>query len=1216
VDVCGKQVRCVRERGEGDRSVICSNCGTANEPGRKFCKECGTQLAITCPNCGAANAHDAKFCGDCGTGLAGAAVQVPAGGATAPPTGASRVGPSMPTSQPVAERRLVSVLFADLVGFTTLAEGRDPEETRDLLTRYFAVAREVIERYGGTVEKFIGDAVMAVWGAPVAREDDAERSVRAGLELVDAVKALGPGIQARAGVLTGEAAVTLGATGEGMVAGDLVNTASRLQSVAPPGSVLVGEATERSANQAIAFEPAGEQTLKGKTAPVPAFRALRIIAEVGGKHRSEGLEAPFVGRDDEFRLLRDLFHSTKRDRRPRLVSVIGPGGIGKSRLAWEFLKYIDGLVEDTWWHSGRSPAYGQGITFWALGEMVRRRGGLLETDDEATTRQKVAETVARFVSDDGERRWVETALLALLGFGEPLPGGRDELFAAWRTFFERIAATGPTVLLFEDLQWADPGVLDFIDHVLDWTKALPIFVITLSRPDLLDRRPDWGAGRRNFVSLALDPLPAEAMQELLAGLVPGLDRRVADSIVARADGIPLYAVETVRMLLADGRLKEEGGSYRAVGELTSLAVPETLTALIAARLDAIEPSARSVLQDAAVLGQSFTVTGLAAITGREANQLEPVLRDLVRQELLDLNADPRSPERGQYGFVQALIREVAYNQLARPDRKVRHLAAARWFESLGEDQLAGALAQHYVDAYRNAPAGAEADALAAQARLALKGAAERAGALGSHGQALEFLRLWLEITEDPAEQAAVRERAGRAATDGADFETAQAYLEEAIASYRAQGDRLGIARATTALSTALHGQFRPLAAVGPLEAAVAETSDLETEPDVVRLIAELSRAYGNAQDPRGLAMADRALALAEPLELIGVITEALINRSLALIYAGRQQEPIAILRGVLPVAEAHGLVHSQLRALNNLSAGLFSEDPRASYEIGRAGVELARRLGDRGWLLSFLQGAVTGGTFLGEWAEADRALAEVEGVDLPPSFAVAFRSAAAGLQALRGDITAADASVTANATTRLGDGGDPRNRWWQRLDEAFVHAMAGRLEAAYEAGMDTALHGVADPVAPAAEWATRVALWLADAARARAALDAHLSLPDRGRFIATMRQSLRAGVVALEGDRDAAVAGYRESIRTLRDMDLPFNIGLTLLEFGTLVGPDEPEAAAAAAEAREIWTRLGSPPLLARLEAGLARWEGAAVRPTGPSAAVAAGVSAPAASTQ
>ena len=403
----------------------------------------------------------------------------------------------------------------------------------------------------------------------------------------------GRGLEARAAVLTGEATVTLGATNQGMVAGDLVNTASRLQSIAPPGAVLVGESTYRATSRAIAYEEAGEQVLRGKSAPVPAWRALRVVAKRGGEGRTEGLEAPFVGRDDELRLLKDFFHATSRERRARLISVTGQAGIGKSRLAWEFLKYIDGVLETVYWHQGRSPAYGEGITFWALGEMVRRRAGLVENDDEPTTRERIAATLAEFVPDETEARWMEPALLFLLGFGEAPPGGRDGLFAAWRTFFERIASRDATVLVFEDLQWADAGLLDFIDHLLEWSVGYPIYVVTLARPELIERRPEWGAGRRNFVALALQPLSEPAMRQLLAGLVPGLPEPAVRAILERADGIPLYAVETVRMLVAEGRLELDGRHrYRPVGDLTDLAVPESLHALIAARLDALDPADR------------------------------------------------------------------------------------------------------------------------------------------------------------------------------------------------------------------------------------------------------------------------------------------------------------------------------------------------------------------------------------------------------------------------------------------------------------------------------------------------------------------------------------------------------------------------------------------------------------------------------------------------
>src|SRR5487761_2579555 len=579
----------------GARSVICSNCGTENRAGRKFCSRCAAPLVIVCARCQAQNEPGELFCGECAAPLEGAA-----GSSVETRPSSHPAGQTTPASAPVAERRLVSILFADLVGVTTLAEGHDAEDTRELLTRYFGLSRDVIGRYGGAVEKFIGDAVMAVWGAPTAHEDDAERAVRAGLELVDAVRSLCPSIEARAGVLTGEAAVTVGAVGQGMVAGDLVNTASRLQSVAAPGTVLVGEATERAANRAIAFEPAGEQVLKGKAAPVPAWRALRVVAERGGRGRSDALEAPFVGRDDELRLLKDLFHATGREKRARLVSVIGPAGIGKTRLAWEFTKYLDGLVENVWWHDGRSPAYGDGISFWALGEMVRERAGLLETDDEEATRAKIAETLATHVPEPEERRWIEPA---------------------------------PVVMVFEDHHFADAGLLDFVDHLLEWSRNVPIYVVTLSRPELLERRPDWGAGKRSFTSIFLEPLPAAAMRELLAGLVPGLPAAAVTAIVDRADGVPLYAEETVRMLLTEGRLALEGGAYRPVCALATLAVLGTLTALIASRRDGLAPEDRALVSDAAVLGQSFTLAGLSAVSGIAGSELEPRLRALVRRGL-------------------------------------------------------------------------------------------------------------------------------------------------------------------------------------------------------------------------------------------------------------------------------------------------------------------------------------------------------------------------------------------------------------------------------------------------------------------------------------------------------------------------------------------------------------------------------------------------------
>ena len=460
-------------------------------------------------------------------------------------------------SRPVSERRHVSVLFADLVGFTSLSEQRDAEDVRELLGEYFATARTVIGRYGGSIEKFIGDAVMAVWGVRAIHENDAERAVRAALELVDEVAAFGersgiPGLRARAGVLTGEAAVNLDADGEGMVAGDLVNTASRVQSVAEPGSVFVGESTRSASEAAIEYDDAGTHQLKGKPEPLRLWRAARVIAGAGGALRPTGLEPPFVGRDRELRLLKEFVHATSAEGRARLLSVVGLAGVGKSRLAWEFFKYIDGLTETIWYQRGRCLAYGDGVAFAALTEMVRMRTGILENESPDTADRNSDQSVDEFIHDDEERAWVEPRVAHLLGLEERAGADPRDLYAAWRVFFERIALQHTTLLLFEDLQWADSGLLDFIEYLLEWSRNSPIMVVTLARPELGERRPGWGTGKRGLTSLFLEPLSNEAMSELLNGMVPGLPQDLGALILDRAAGVPLYAVETVRMLIDQG----------------------------------------------------------------------------------------------------------------------------------------------------------------------------------------------------------------------------------------------------------------------------------------------------------------------------------------------------------------------------------------------------------------------------------------------------------------------------------------------------------------------------------------------------------------------------------------------------------------------------------------------------------------------------------------
>ena len=1161
--------------------MICSNCAAPNAEGRKFCLECGTRLAAGCFTCGAPNEATAKFCGECGATLAGADPGVPKAAASAPVHGAA---------VPTAERRLVSVLFADLVGFTSLAQDRDAEAVRDMLTRYFEVAREVVERYGGTIEKFIGDAVMAVWGTPTAHEDDAERAVRAGLDLVDAARTLGAelgvdGLRLRAGVLSGEAAVTIGAQGQGMVAGDLVNTASRLQSVAMPGTVLVGEATQRATSSAIAFEPAGDQVLKGKDSPVAAFRALRVIAKRGGAGRSQGLEAPFVGRENELRLLKDLFHATARERRARLISITGQAGIGKSRLAWEFLKYIDGVGDTVYWHQGRSPAYGEGVTFWALGEMVRRRAGLLETDDEPTTRTRIRETLDDWLPEAADRAGVEHALLVLLGLEESPSGGRDQLFAAWRTFFQHVAHRGPAVLLFEDLHWADNGLLDFIDHVLEWARDQPIYIVTLARPELLDRRPDWGAGRRSFLALSLERLAEPAMRQMLAGLVPGLPERAVRSILARADGVPLYAVETVRMLVTEGRLETSGGSYRPTGDLTDLAVPGSLHGLIAARLDSLEPAERTLLQNGAVLGQTFSIAALAALTGRNDAELEPRLRALVRREVLTIETDPRSPERGHYGFTQGLIREVAYSTLAKRDRRARHLAAARYFESLGDEEIAGALASHYLDAHRASPEGAEADAVAVQARLALRGAADRAEGLGSYEQAITYLEQALTVTPDEADRAHLLELIGNAAESLGHYDHATSVLRRAISSHRGRDETGHVARATARLGKALLSGRRTVEAIALLEAAREESAPLEGDRGVIEQAAQLARAYMlNDQADKGLVTADGALIKAERLELLPIVADLLVTKGVCLAVKGRVREGVGLLEVGHRLAEAAGLVETSLRAMVNLSGLLPSIDPRAALSLGRSGYESARRLGQRSVASQILSNIAEVALVTGDW---DWAMAELDDplwLELDRSDRLAMLGSRLQLEALRGDPL--DDSLVKVEELSVDDP-DPHRRGTV-LASWLWDAFAGeRLEAAY-----TSARELADASAFNAPYAyihaARAALTMRDPRRARAALEALERTGVRGPALAMQREAMEAGLAGLEGRRSEAITGFRDTSRRLSEVGMVLEVALNGLLAVQVLGPADVGARALAEEAREIFGRLGSRPFLRQVDDALA----------------------------
>jgi class 3 adenylate cyclase/tetratricopeptide (TPR) repeat protein len=1151
----------------------CPVCGFANEAGRKFCGECGTPLAAACPTCGTVNAAGMKFCGECGTQL----------------TAAAQPNAQAATAGPPAERRLVSVLFADLVGFTTLSEARDAEQVRELLNRYFDTATRIITSYGGTVEKFIGDAVMAVWGAPTAFEDDAARAVRSALDLVAAVRTMGDEVDAelqlRAGVLTGEAAVNLGARNQGMVAGDLVNTASRLQSVAPPGSVLVGESTMQAASGAIVFEPAGEQLLKGKTAPLPAFRAIRVVARRGGSGRNEQLEPPFVGREPELRMLKDFHVATGAERRPRLVSIIGQGGIGKSRLVWEFQKYMDGLTEVVYWHQGRSPAYGEGISFWALAEMVRGRAGVIDTDDPAAIRSKLAASLSQFVTDEAERRWMEPRLLQLLGLESTDAGDRpdrESLFAAWRLFFERISEQGVVVLVFEDLQWADDGLLDFIDHILDWSRDRPIYVISLARPELMDRRRDWGAGRRNFTSLVLEPLEPAEMRELLAGMVPGLPEGVVERVLDRAEGIPQYAVETVRMLLADGQLALEGGVYRPTGDLSELSVPASLHALIASRLDALDQPDRALLQAASVIGKTFGTDALVAVSGLAPDDVSARLRALVRREMLTLEADPRSPEHGQYGFVQALIREVAYGTLARGDRRRLHLAAARHFEALDDDGIAGALAEHYVAAYRAQPEGPEGAAVAAQARVALRAAAERARSLGSYVQAMRFYELALEVTTDPHEEMQLHAAAGDAGLYAGLISEPTSHTERALELARDGGDRAEIMAAIVGHSLVISVAGRIAECAALLRPAHEEYRDLSESPAYVRLSAELARTtmlLGQSGDDV-VRICDETLPIAERLELVRETLELIVTRGPALASVGRIREGIVSLIGAVEAAASYQLPEVELRGRVNLSYAAAGEDPQLAYRVAREGQELVGRLGMPGWGYYMISNAVELGILLGEW---DWALPELEDLVSSIENTQVARLRLAEIRALRGADQEAELEALSADASKVTEVQVPVTVLGVR---GLVALSRGEPDRALEFAQ-TAYGMAVAPDSNDTHTAVRAAAWLGD----RAGITDALRIVERfpGRVGTALHREAGASLAALAGRRGEALAGFADALRRWRDLGLVYEAALCTTSMVKLLGPSDPETRAAADDARTVLQRLEARPLLAELDAALAQ---------------------------
>jgi class 3 adenylate cyclase/tetratricopeptide (TPR) repeat protein len=838
------------------------------------------------------------------------------------------------------ERKIVTVLFADLVGFTARAEQLDPEDVEAILRPYHERLRSELERFGGTVEKFIGDAVMALFGAPVAHEDDPERAVRAALAIRDWARE-GADVQVRIAINTGEVLVNLDArpeSGEGMATGDVVNTTARLQSAAPENGVLVGETTYRTTRQVIDYREAEAVEAKGKAEPVPVWEALAPRSRVTTDAVST--VTPLVGRERELAVLRELLVRVREESSPQLVTLVGVPGIGKSRLVQELMRIVQHGGVLTYWRRGRSLPYGEAVPLWALSEIVKAQAGILESDRVEDVEDKLREAVARVIPDNRDALWIESQLRVLAGVGaldEVGTGDRQsQAFAAWRRYFEAMAVQRPLVLVFEDLHWADDGLLDFVDYLVEWAAAVPILIVCTARPELLERRPTWGGGKLNATTLSLAPLSQADTTRLLASLLerPLVAAETQQELLARSGGNPLYAEQYAQMLL------EKPESY-------DLPLPDSVQGIIAARLDRLPHDEKTLLQDAAVLGKVFWLGGV--LGGRTPGSAEDALHSLERKGFVQRARVSSVGDEVEYAFLHIVVRDVAYGQIARADRADKHRRAAAWVESLGRpEDHAETLAHHYVSALELARSSGQAsDEFAERARFALREAGDRATALNSFEGAARSYESALELW--PAED---RERPHLLLSYGTALaigrEAGEVELAEAARGLVELGDRELAAQAEILLGDSRWRAGQRDAAYAHLERAVELVEDVPSSPTKARVLSEVSRYHmlGDRAE-EATRIGREALDMATELGLVEVQAHALANIGPARIHLGDFAGIDDIERSI-EIADEIGSYES-MRAYNNLfSCNTIIGDTDAAAKAIHDGLPVAERFGSVG----------------------------------------------------------------------------------------------------------------------------------------------------------------------------------------------------------------------------------------------------------------------------
>ena len=902
------------------------------------------------------------------------------------------------------ERKLVTVVFCDLVGFTSRAEALDPEDVEAILRPYHERLRAELERHGGTVEKFIGDAVMAVFGAPQVHEDDGERAVRAALAIRDWVTDE-PELEVRIAVNTGEALVSLDArpeAGEGMVAGDVVNTAARLQASAPVNGILVGEQTQRATSHVIDYREAEPAEAKGKANPVPTWEALQARAGFGVDVRQLA-RTGLVGRADELGGLRDAFEQVRHERQPRAVTLVGAPGLGKSRLVYELFRTVEEDPELVYWRQGRCLPYGDGVSFWALAEVVKAQAGILETDSFEEAESKLRRAVSETVGAGGDAEWVLTHLRPLVGLAGIASGGESrqaESFFAWRRFLEDVASERPFVLVFEDLHWAEERFLDFVEHLLEWAADVPLLLLCTSRPELLTRRPGWSN------TLQLSPLSTDDTASLLHALLARsvLPAEVQATLLERAGGNPLYAEEFARMV----------GERGFDGELS---LPETVQGVIAARIDGLPPEDKELLQDAAVVGKVFWAGAVAAMTGDDRWTLEERLQRLARRDFLRRERRSSVEGESEYAFLHVLVRDVAYGSIPRSGRAVKHRLAAEWLETLSDDRTedrAELLAHHYgraLELARASGSAGEAQRLEEPARRYLVLAGDRAFQLDVLKAASYYEQALTALSPDDPERAHVRVKIADTAQEDGRLHEAVAGYDEAIPILLAEGDVQAAGEAMVRLAVALWRLGDTARSRSVLEEAVALLEQEPLGPTLVRAYARTAVNHVLAGRRReGLEWTDKALPLAERFELIGEVVRLLQMRGIA-----KEQSGVTVglddLRQALALALEHGLGFEAATAYLNLGETIYAtEGPAKELELFEEGIEFAlgRGLMHQAW---WTKAPMTMALFdLGRWDEALQLADEIIAWDLDhggSQMEVLAAQAKALIQVCRGELAEA-----------------------------------------------------------------------------------------------------------------------------------------------------------------------------------------------------------------